>query len=54
MAAYSFDVSAPTHAIMINATTGIQFWNVIPNTVESSVRNCRYALMTEICTRFGE
>ena len=40
-------MSALTQTIKIPVTSGIQFWNVIPNRVESSVKNCRYALMTE-------
>ena len=44
---YSFDVDKPTQRIKIPATSGTQFWNVIPNTVESSVKNCRYAFITE-------
>ena len=53
MAAYNFDVSAPTQAIIINPTTGIQFWNVIPNTVESSVKNCRYVLIQKSVLAFA-
>src|SRR4029077_4868688 len=42
-----FDISALTQTIKIPATTGTQFWNVIPNRVESSVKNCRYVLTIE-------
>jgi hypothetical protein len=40
-------MSALTQTIKIPVTTGTQFWNVIPNRVESSVKNFRYVLMIE-------
>ena len=40
-------MSALTQTIKIPVTTGIQFWNVIPNRVESCVKNCRYVFMIE-------
>ncbi len=42
MGAYSFDVNALTQTIMNTAISGIQFWNVIPNRVESSVKKWKY------------
>ena len=42
-----FDMSELTQTIKIPVTTSIQFWNVIPSRVESSVKNCRYVFMIE-------
>ena len=40
--AYIFDAIAPTQRIKITAASGIQIWNVIPNAVNSRVKNWRY------------